>query len=100
MKNLTVKKTQHNDDCKGTYANQLIKTNELQQEHFYNLLPTVLNNFQGLSAGNCHFVKDLLNKCVKSEKDVAPIIVKCHEAMEKAMDEVDTAKDCSIIIDK
>jgi len=100
MKNLTVKKTQQNDDCKGTYANQLIKTNELQQEHFYTLLPTVLNNFQGLSAGNCDFVKDLLNKCVKSEKDVAPIIVKCHEAMEKAMDEVDTAKDCSIIIDK
>lgn len=100
MKTLTQKKTHNHDDCKGHYANQLIKTNELQQEHFYSLLPEVLNNIQSLSGGNCEFFKDLMSKCLKSEREVAPIIAKCQEAMEKAIEGVSSSKDCAIIIEK
>eukprot|EP00091_Calanus_sinicus_P011888 TRINITY_DN26819_c0_g1_i1.p1 TRINITY_DN26819_c0_g1~~TRINITY_DN26819_c0_g1_i1.p1 ORF type:complete len:164 (-),score=33.29 TRINITY_DN26819_c0_g1_i1:189-680(-) len=100
MKNLTQKKTHNHDDCKGHYANQLIKTNELQQEHFYSLLPGVLNNIQSLSGGNCEFFKNLMSKCLKSEREVDPIISKCQEAMEKAIESVNPSKDSAIIIEK
>ena len=100
MKNMTQKKTRDHDDCKASYANQLIKTNESQQEHFFTLLPGVLNNFQSLNAGNCDFFKELMNKCIKSERAVAPIVAKCQEEMEKAIEGVNSSKDCGIIVNR
>eukprot|EP00092_Neocalanus_flemingeri_P012395 GFUD01013363.1.p1 GENE.GFUD01013363.1~~GFUD01013363.1.p1 ORF type:complete len:567 (-),score=164.04 GFUD01013363.1:214-1914(-) len=100
MKAMYQKKIRDHDDGKGQYANQLMKTNEIQQEHFFTLLPCVLNNIQSLSVGNCDFFKELMSKCVKKEREIAPIVAKCHEEMEKVIEGVNSSKDCGMIVNK
>ena len=41
-----------------------------------------------------------VDAAMKSEREVAPIIAKCQEAMEKAIEGVSSSKDCAIIIEK
>eukprot|EP00092_Neocalanus_flemingeri_P012396 GFUD01013364.1.p1 GENE.GFUD01013364.1~~GFUD01013364.1.p1 ORF type:complete len:560 (-),score=157.06 GFUD01013364.1:214-1893(-) len=100
MKAMYQKKIRDHDDGKGQYANQLMKTNEIQQEHFFTLLPCVLNNIQSLSVGNCDFFKELMSKYVKQEREIVPIVAKCHEEMEKAIEAVYSIKDSGMIVNK
>jgi len=99
MRAMTNKKTRESDEAKAQYAHQLIKTNESQQE-YYKLLPTVLNNLQSLAIGNCEFFKNIISKCVKHEKDVAPIVAKCHEEMENEIGKINATKDSEIVINR
>jgi len=100
MRTMTNKKTRESDDAKAQYAHQLIKTNESQQEYFYQLLPAVLNSLQSLAVGNCEFFKNLIQKCIKQEKDVAPIVAKCHEEMENLIGNINAKKDSEIVINR
>eukprot|EP00092_Neocalanus_flemingeri_P058116 GFUD01069205.1.p1 GENE.GFUD01069205.1~~GFUD01069205.1.p1 ORF type:complete len:558 (+),score=166.38 GFUD01069205.1:488-2161(+) len=100
MRAMTNKKTRESDDTKAQYAHQLIQTNKSQQEYYHQLLPAVLNNLQNLAIGNCEFFKNLISKCVKHEKDVAPIVVKCHEEMENVIGKINAKKDSEITINR
>ena len=100
MRAMTNKKTRESDEAKAQYAHQLIKTNESQQEYYQKLLPTVLNNLQSLAIGNCEFFKNIISKCIKHEKDVAPIVAKCHEEMENVIGVINAEKDSEIVINR
>ena len=84
----------------GQYANQLMKTNKMQEEHFTTLLPNVLDRIQNLKEGNCNFLKEILLSCLKFERGVAPIIGKCYEGMESAIQSMDAATDSELVINK
>merc|ERR1719427_1286157 len=99
MRAMTNKKTRESDKAKAQYAHQLIKTNESQQEYLH-LLPTVLNNLQSLAIGNCEFFKNIISRCVKYEKDVAPIVAKCHEEMENVIGKINAKTDSDLVINR
>ena len=99
MRAMTNKKTRESDEAKAQYAHQLIKTNESQQEYLH-LLPTVLNNLQSLAIGNCEFFKNIISRCVKYEKDVAPIVAKCHEEMENVIGKINAKTDSDLVINR
>ena len=100
MRTMTNKKTRESDDAKAQYAHQLIKTNKSQQEYFYQLLPAVLNSLQSLAVGNCEFFKNLIQKCINKEKEVAPIVAKCHEDSENLIGKINAKKDSEIVINR
>jgi len=100
LKLLVQSKTRHYDDTKGQYANQLMKTNKMQEEHFTTLLPNVLDRIQNLKEGNCNFLKEILLSCLKFERGVAPIIGKCYEGMESAIQSIDATTDSELVINK
>jgi len=100
MRALSNKKTRESDDTKAQYAHQLIQTNKSQQEYYYKLLPAVLNNLQTLEVGNCDFFKRLINQCIKKEKEVIPIITKCHEEMENVIGSINAEQDSIIVINR
>ena len=100
MRALSNKKTRESDDTKAQYAHQLIQTNKSQQEYYYKLLPAVLNNLQTLEVGNCDFFKRLINQCIKKEKEVMPIITKCHEEMENVIGRINAEQDSIIVINR
>jgi len=100
MRALSNKKTRESDDTKAQYAHQLIQTNKSQQEYYYKLLPSVLNNLQSLEIGNCDFFKNLINQCIKKEKEVTPIITKCHDEMENVIGRINAKQDSEIVINR
>lgn len=100
MRAMSNKKTRESDDTKAQYAHQLIQTNKSQQEYYYKLLPAILNNLQSLEIGNCEFFKNIINKCVKKEKDVAPIVTKCHEEMGNVIGTINAKQDSEIVINR
>ena len=70
------------------------------QEYFNVQLVSILDGLETLHRGNTEFWKDLLEKCLKAELNVVPIIAKCHEDMMAAVEAVSSDTDAGVVVTK
>lgn len=88
------------EDSKNEYANQLQKTNKLQQTHFETSLPEVFNRLQELDEKRTRGLKEFIKGAADVESAVAPIIARCLEGMIKAADAINEKEDSLKVIEK
>ena len=86
--NSTIKSQQY-DDCKNEYANQLQKTNEVQNKYYNASLPTVFQSIQDLDEKRIKGFKNFILKAVNVEKEVWPIVSQCLEGMAESAEAID-----------
>lgn len=88
------------EDAKNEYANQLQKTNKLQQTHYESSLPEVFNRLQELDEKRTRGLKEFIKGAADVESAVAPIIARCLEGMVKAADSINEKEDSLKVIEK
>lgn len=66
---------------KNEYANQLQKTNNLQQQHYDVQLPKVFNKLQEIDEKRTRGLKEFIKGAADVESFVAPIIARCLEGI-------------------
>lgn len=93
-------KNQQSDDSKNEYANQLQKTNKLQQQHFEVALPEVFNRLQELDEKRTRAIKEFVRGAADVELSVSPIIARCLEGISKAADAIDEKEDSRRVIEQ
>lgn len=97
--NMTLK-NQQSDDAKNEYANQLQKTNKLQQQHYETLLPDVFNRLQEMDEKRTRGIKEFVKCSADIESSVAPIIARCLEGVVKASESIDEKEDTFKVIER
>ena len=71
--NSTIKSQQY-DEFKNEYANQLQKSNELQNKYYNQSLPNVFHGLQDMDERRIKCIKNFILKAVQVEKEVLPIV--------------------------
>lgn len=99
-KNIMTAKIQQSDDAKNEYANQLQKTNNLQQQHFNVLLPNVFNKLQELDEKRTRGIREFIISSADVESSVAPIIASCLEGIVKAGESINEKQDSLKVIER
>ncbi|XP_068149849.1 formin-binding protein 1-like isoform X12 [Drosophila tropicalis] len=99
-KTIMTSKIQQSDDAKNEYANQLQKTNNLQQQHFTILLPAVFNRLQELDEKRTRGIREFIIGAADVESSVAPIIARCMEGMVKAGESINEKEDSFKVIER
>ncbi|XP_067643932.1 formin-binding protein 1-like isoform X6 [Eurosta solidaginis] len=99
-KNIMTAKIQQSDDAKNEYANQLQKTNNLQQQHYSTLLPTVFNRLQELDEKRTGGIREFIIGTAEVESAVAPIIARCMEGIVKAGESINEKEDSFKVIER
>lgn len=99
-KNIMTSKIQQSDDAKNEYANQLQKTNNLQQQHYGILLPAVFNRLQELDEKRTRGIREFIIGAADVESSVAPIIARCMEGIVKAGESIDEKEDSLKVIER
>uniref|UniRef100_A0A914CWK6 Uncharacterized protein n=1 Tax=Acrobeloides nanus TaxID=290746 RepID=A0A914CWK6_9BILA len=102
-----VEKTKHNarhkeqicEEAKQSYAHSLGIANQARQEHFQKRLPALLDSMRGLDVERISEIKLAMSKSVEAETSVMRIIQRCYDAMNKAIEQIDPAKDTHIVVE-
>ncbi|XP_037038980.1 formin-binding protein 1-like isoform X3 [Bradysia coprophila] len=97
--NMTIK-SQQSDDAKNEYANQLQKTNKLQQQHYESALPDVFNRLQEIDEKRTRGLKEFIKGAADAESSVAPIIARCLEGVVIAAESIDEKEDSHKAVEK
>ena len=61
-------KRQQAEESKNDYSNKLVKFNEQQKTHHYELVPTIINQYQNAFVKNVDEFRMTLNKLVAAEE--------------------------------
>lgn len=93
-------KNQQSDDSKNEYANQLQKTNKLQQQHYEVAIPDVFNRLQEIDEKRTGGIKEFIKRSADVELSVSPIIVRCLEGISKAAESIDEKEDSQKVIER
>jgi len=88
------------ESMKAQYADQMLKTNAAQSQHYNSLLPNVLNDLQGLEQSRIQLLCQSVRSMVAKEQEVAAIMGKCHESICQSLEGVDTGQDTSLVVEK
>lgn len=88
------------EDSKTDYANQLQKTNELQRQHYNELMPRVFEQLQGLDERRTVSFQGYMKKVADIHRQVLPIVTKCLDGIVVAADSIDAKKDSDLVIEK
>ncbi|XP_031620569.1 formin-binding protein 1-like [Contarinia nasturtii] len=93
-------KNQQSDDSKNEYANQLQKTNKLQQQHYEVAIPDVFNRLQEIDEKRTGGMKEFIKRSADVELSVAPIIARCLEGISKAAESIDEKEDSQKVVER
>lgn len=97
--NMTLKCAQ-SDDAKNEYANQLQKSNKLQNSHYNTSLPSVFNRLQELDEKRTIGLKEFFRLAADVESQVAPIIARCLEGIVRAAESINGREDSIKVIER
>ena len=86
--NSTIKSQQY-DEFKNEYANQLQKSNELQNKYYNQSLPNVFHGLQDMDERRIKCIKNFILKAVQVEKEVLPIVSQCLDGMAQCAESID-----------
>lgn len=100
QRNNMTSKNQQSDDSKNEYANQLQKTNKLQQQHYEVAIPDVFNRLQEIDEKRTGGIKEFIKRSADVELSVSPIIVRCLEGISKAAESIDEKEDSQKVIER
>lgn len=93
-------KIQACEDSKTEYANQLQKTNDLQRQHYYELMPNVFQQLQDMDEKRITSTQNFMKQTADIQRQVFPIINQCLDGMIKAADSIDPRQDSLLVIEK
>ncbi|XP_066998676.1 formin-binding protein 1-like isoform X2 [Anabrus simplex] len=93
-------KSQQCEETKNEYANQLQKTNDLQNQHYHSLLPDVFRQLQDMDEKRIKNLKNFMIHSVDIERDVFPIISKCLDGIVKAAEQINEKEDTLMVIER
>ena len=92
-------KGQQIDDSKNEYANQLQKTNELQNQFYTQLMPAVFQFLQDMDEKRMKCIQNFMRKSAQIEQDILPIISKCLEGILRCTDAMNEKEDLLLLIE-
>ncbi|XP_067133111.1 formin-binding protein 1 isoform X1 [Centruroides vittatus] len=93
-------KIQACEDSKTEYANQLQKTNDLQHQHYYELMPSVFQQLQDMDEKRITAAQNFMKQTADIQRQVFPIINQCLDGMIKAAESIDPRQDSLLVIEK
>jgi len=93
-------KRQQMDDSKNEYANQLQKTNELQNQFYSKMMPAVFQSLQDMDEQRVKMIQTFMRKSAQTEQDVLPIVGQCLEGIQRCTDSMNEKEDSAIVIEK
>lgn len=99
-KNFSIMKGQIGDETKTEYANQLQKTNELQNRHFNELMPKVFNQLQELEERRITCLQSFVKQSALIERQVLPIIDRCVEGVIAASESIVPQEDSLLVVER
>ncbi|KAK6641389.1 hypothetical protein RUM44_013100 [Polyplax serrata] len=88
------------EDSKSEYANQLQKTNDLQCQHYQQIMPDVFHHLQELDEKRIKNIKNFMSQSVTIERNVFPIINKCLDGIVNAANAINEKEDTQMVIDR
>lgn len=97
--NMTMK-SQICDSAKNEYADQLQRTNDLQRQHYRNILPEVFRQLQELDEKRIKNIKNFIHGTVEIERNVFPIISQCLDGIVRAGDCINEKEDSLLVIER
>ncbi|CAG0924314.1 unnamed protein product, partial [Notodromas monacha] len=93
-------KSQQCEEAKNEYAAQLQRTNELQRQHYNELMPSVFMSLRNLDNKRIQNYQAAMRRYVEVERDVEPIISKCLDGVLNAADAIEEDEDSRLVIEK
>lgn len=93
-------KSQHCEESKNEYANQLQKANELQKKHFNIAMPEVFQQLQELDEKRVRNIRNFMVHSANIEKKVFPIINQCLDGIIKAAEQIDEKEDSLLVVER
>jgi hypothetical protein len=97
--NLSIK-SQQRDETKDEYANQLQKTNDLQNQHYHTLMPDVFHQLQTLDEKRIKNIKNFMIQSANIERNAFPIISKCLDGIVRAAEQINEKEDTQMAIER
>ncbi|XP_021926018.1 formin-binding protein 1-like isoform X2 [Zootermopsis nevadensis] len=97
--NMTIK-SQQCEETKNEYANQLQKTNDLQNQHYHTMMPDVFHQLQELDEKRIKNIKNFMIQSVDIERNVFPIISKCLDGIVRASEQINEKEDTLMVIER
>ncbi|KAK7580724.1 hypothetical protein V9T40_001353 [Parthenolecanium corni] len=93
-------KSQHCEESKTEYANQLQKTNELQHQHYHVLMPDIFRQLQELDEKRIRYIRNFMSHSAEVERKVFPIINQCLDGIVAASNEINEKEDTLLVIER
>jgi hypothetical protein len=93
-------KSQQCEDTKKDYANQLDKSNEMQNSFYKVMMPSVFQGLQDVDQRRIKCMKQTMRLATEMECKVYPIINKCLDGMLRAADDIDDVTDSNLVIER
>ena len=100
LKSVNDSRQAQQEDCKGIYASQLMKTNSAQDQYYYKDLPVILNTLEKTEIDRINYVKVVLGQWVVAEKQAGGIIEKCRKDMETAINNIEPTHDSELVVER
>ena len=100
LKSVSDSRQAQQEDCKGIYASQLMKTNSAQDQYYYKDLPVILNTLEKTEIDRINYVKVVLGQCLVAEKQAGGIIEKCRKDMETAINNIEPTHDSELVVER
>ncbi|GAB6021977.1 hypothetical protein CHUAL_006138 [Chamberlinius hualienensis] len=99
-RNLKILKFQQSEDNKTEYANHLQKYNDLQYQHYNELMPNIFSQLQDMDERRILELKKLIALSADIERKVFPIINQCVDGITKAANKIDSKEDSKLVIER
>ncbi|XP_054270179.1 formin-binding protein 1-like isoform X3 [Macrosteles quadrilineatus] len=97
--NMTLK-SQLCEENKNEYANQLQRTNDLQNQHYHIHMPEVFRQLQELDEKRIKNIKNFMIHSVDVERKVFPIINQCLDGIVTAANQINEKDDTLMVIER
>ena len=97
---ISLSKNQMCDDAKSDYATHLQQTNDLQRQHYYDLMPKVFHKLQYMEERRAQCIKNFIQQSAEIRRNVIPIVDKCIQGMIDASEMIDPKEDSRLVIEK
>jgi hypothetical protein len=93
-------KSQQCEETRNEYANQLQKTNDLQNQHYHTMMPGILRQLQELDENRIKDMKNFMIRSVDIERNVLPIINKCLDGIVRAAEQMSEKEKVQMVIER
>ncbi|XP_075591310.1 formin-binding protein 1-like Cip4 isoform X5 [Dermatophagoides farinae] len=97
---ISLSKSSMCDDAKSDYATHLQRTNDLQRQHYTELMPRVFHQLQDMEERRSQCIRNYIFQCAQIRQKVMPIIEKCIDGIVEASELIDPKEDSRLVIEK
>ncbi|OTF73113.1 formin-binding protein 1-like protein, partial [Euroglyphus maynei] len=97
---ISLSKSSMCDDAKSDYATHLQRTNDLQRQHYSELMPRVFHQLQDMEERRSQCIRNYIFQCAQIRQKVMPIVEKCIDGIVEASELINPKEDSRLVIEK